>query len=131
MPNVEGVLSLYSEVFTPSENFDAAQQLLLDKSHKLLTIEVNDEVVCTMTAIVCRNLVGQGRPYMILDNIATHPKYVKKGLAKTLYQEALAWAKELGCSKILVVSNKRFKAEKFYTALGLEGNSSKVYIQRL
>ena len=131
MPDVKGVLKLYSKLFAPSENIRAVEDILNDKNYRFYVMSEKGETISTMTAVICRNAVGKGQPYMLIDNIATDPKHQGKGLASKLYKEVEAWAKERGCSKIIIVSNKRFKIEKFYHSLGLESKTSKVYIKRL
>src|SRR3990167_4075829 len=99
MPNVEGVLNLYFDVFKPSPQLDVdelrekIEKLLQDSDYKLFTTEIDGVVVCTMMGVIIRNLVGLGRDYMVIENIATHPNYQKRGFASALYGEAEKWAK--------------------------------------
>lgn len=136
MPNVAGVLNLYAEVFNPSqfpvselrEKMDA---LLANPDYRLFTIEVDGKVVSTMMAVLMRNLVGDGRDQMVVENIATHPDFQRRGLGKLVYEQVEAWAKEKNCRKIIIVSNEKFAAGDFYRSLGFESESSSVYLKRL
>lgn len=114
-----------------NENLEI-EKILEDKNYRVFMREWGGSLVSSMTAIICHNLTGRGRDYMIIDNVITDKDFQGMGFASSLLQEAEQWARERDCYKIMIVSNKKFeKAQEFYIKHNYEKESSNVFIKHI
>jgi GNAT superfamily N-acetyltransferase len=81
-----------------------------DEQHRL---------VGSAMAIVCQDIVGECRPFMVLENMIVTQNHRGSGIGRQLIQYTENIARERGCYYIMLVSlAKRTEAHKFYEALG-------------
>ena len=74
--------------------------------------------------IVCYELYGECKPFMVMENLVIDKSYRKKGIAKSLLTELEIIAKNKNCSQIQFITEKnRNDAVSFYTAMGFDPNS--------
>jgi GNAT superfamily N-acetyltransferase len=81
-----------------------------DEQHRLIGMAM---------AIICQDIVGECRPFMVLENIIVTQKQRGSGIGRKLIQYTERIACERGCYYIMLVSlATRTEAHKFYEALG-------------
>ena len=69
--------------------------------------------------IVCFELYGDCRPFMVLENMIVRPDMRKKGIGRALFAELEKRAGLAGCTQIILVTEKSRKdACGFYESLG-------------
>ena len=92
----------------------------------------------TSTGVICGSLLGvvfedicqDGRPILLVENVAVSENYQGKGVGKRMFQEVERWGKEMDCHyEILVSGMERTGAHGFYKALGfVEAKGFKKYL---
>ncbi|MBI2850899.1 MAG: GNAT family N-acetyltransferase [Chloroflexi bacterium] len=99
--------------------------------HELLVAEEEGKVVGTMALIIVPNLSHGGLPWAGVENVMVDADYRRRGIGKLLMDYALAQAKQAGCYKIQLISDKsRKEAHRFYEALGYKasGHGFRMYL---
>ena len=92
--------------------------------YELLVAEDEGAVVGTMVLLIVPNLSHGALPWALVENMVVDRRYRRRGLGRLLMDYAIARAKEAGCYKIQLSSNKRRKeAHKFYRSLGFEDSA--------
>ena len=97
--------------------FDSIQ---LNQSHHLLGYFSDDNMLIgTVMGIICQELYGECKPFMVLENMIVAVNMRKKGVAKKLISELEKRATAAGCNQIILVTEKtRTDACGFYEAMG-------------
>jgi len=89
--------------------------------HELLVAESHGEVVGTMVLLVVPNLSHSALPWALVENLVVDPSHRRQGFGRLLLEHAVNRAKEAGCYKLTVSSDKRRReAHLFYGAMGFE-----------
>lgn len=89
--------------------------------YQLLVVEENSEVAGLMELLIMPNLSHNAMPWAFVEGLVVDHRYRRKGLGKVLMQHAIRQAKEAGCYKIELGSNKkRIEAHEFYRSLGFQ-----------
>lgn len=85
----------------------------------LLGAKDNRELVGTIMGIVCRDMVGSCRPFMVIENVIVKSSMRGKGVGKTLIHKLEDIGRERDCYYTMLVSLARRKeAHKFYESVG-------------
>ena len=83
--------------------------------------EQDGRAVSTCTLIVVPNLGRRGRPFAIIETVATLPDYRRRGLGRAVIAAALDEAWSQGCYKVMLMTGARDQGVlRFYEALGFE-----------
>ena len=121
------ILELYNELAggqhypSPAETRPVLAQITAMPGHELLVAEEDGVVVGTMVLLVVPNLSHGARPWAIVENMVVDERYHRQGIGRLLMEEAITRARQAGCYKIQLLSNKkRRQAHKFYRSLGFE-----------
>lgn len=90
-------------------------------------IAVDDtRIVSTCNVTLVPNLTRNGKSFAIIENVITDNDYRRQGIGKKVIENAIQYAKENNCYKIVLLSSaKRTKSHKFYESIGFNGNSKK------
>jgi GNAT superfamily N-acetyltransferase len=73
----------------------------------------------SLMGIVCHDLVGECRPFMVVENVIVSRGQRRRGVGRRLMRAIERIARRRHCYYILFVSKKRRKeAPRFYEALG-------------
>lgn len=110
-----------SEIDPPGEAkaasvFDA---VLAQPGRTLLVAEEAGRVVGSADVLVVPNLTHGAAPWAIVENVVVAEESRRKGIGRSLMQEAIALARATGCYKVQLLSNrKRNEAHLFYLGLG-------------
>lgn len=84
------------------------------------------KIVSTCNITLISNLTRQGKSYAIIENVVTDHKYRKQGIGKKVIQNAVEYAKENNCYKVVLLSSaKRMEAHRFYESIGFDGDSKR------
>ncbi|WP_019911648.1 GNAT family N-acetyltransferase [Paenibacillus sp. HW567] len=127
---------LYEELtgrLTDSRKLEAAfQTIKADSRYILLGAFVEGELLGSMMGIVCQDLVGDCRPFMVIENVVVSSRARRQGLGKRLMTalEEIAHARD--CYYIIFVSGeKRKEAHVFYEAMGYREENVEGYRKHL
>ena len=89
--------------------------------HELLVAEYQGEIVGTMVLLIVPNLSHGVLPWAVVENLVIDRRYQRRGLGRLLMEYAVARAKEAGCYKLTLSSDKRRReAHRFYRSLGFQ-----------
>lgn len=90
-----------------------------DPRQRLLVLELGERIVGATTLIIVPNLSHRGRPWAQVENVIVDERERGGGHGEQLMRYALDAAREAGCYKLVLTSNKqRSDAHRFYTRLG-------------
>ena len=91
----------------------------VNPDYYLIGAKVDQRLVGSVMGIVCRDVAGDCRPFMILENIIVKADHHREGIGKTLVRYIEDVAKERGCHYLFFVSSmERKEAHRFYESLG-------------
>jgi GNAT superfamily N-acetyltransferase len=109
--------------------YAAAFRRMLAAGQRVLIAVSDDAVVATATLIVCPNLSHGGRPYAIVENVVVDESRRGAGLGELLLRRAIDLAREAGCYKLSLTSNRaRTDAHRFYGRIGLRATHEGFWI---
>lgn len=109
---------------TPDDCQRVFAEISTSPGHELLVAEDRGEVVGTMVLLIAPNLSHEGHPWALVENVVADEQYQRRGTGRLLMNYAIARAKEAGCYKIGLSSDKRRKeAHKFYRSMGFEASA--------
>lgn len=92
--------------------------------YELLVAEEEGEVVGTIVLLIVPNLSHSALPWAVIENVVVDESYRRKGIGKQLMDYAAARAKEAGCYKIQLLSDKRRnESHQFYESLGYKATA--------
>jgi len=121
--DLESLSLLYEELIgSPSDLLKMQAQFTSMKSnvnYRLTGIKVDGELAGSVMGIICQDLVGDCRPFMVLENVVVSHKFRGLGLGRKIMNEMENIAKLADCYYIIFVSSAyRKDAHKFYESLG-------------
>jgi predicted N-acetyltransferase YhbS len=91
---------------------------------ELLVAEEEGEIAGSVVLFIAPNLSHGGLPWALVENVIVDQKYRRQGIGKLLMDYAIARAKEAGCYRIGLSSDKkRREAHQFYRALGFKASA--------
>lgn len=92
--------------------------------YELLIAEENDEIVGSMVLLIMPNLSHRASPWALVENMIIDPKQQRRNVGRKLMEYAVRRAKDKGCYRIILNSNKKRRgAHKFYRSLGFEASA--------
>lgn len=84
----------------------------------------NKNLVGSLLGILCHDVVGECRPFMVLENVIVKSNCRGLGIGKKLMNFIEDYCRSINCYYIIFVSSKnRKEAHKFYEALGYDINA--------
>jgi len=121
--DLEKLSLLYEELIGSQSDLVKMQaQFTIMKSnanYRLTGIKVDGELAGSVMGIVCQDLVGDCRPFMVIENVVISHKFRSLGLGRKIMNEMENIAKLADCYYIIFVSSAyRKDAHKFYESLG-------------
>ncbi len=97
---------------------DAFAAIETRPGYHVLVAEEGGELLGSVTVIVEPNLSYQGTPFAIIENVIVTEAARGKGVDALIINAAIEIAREAGCYKISLTSNKRREdAHRFYESL--------------
>jgi len=131
--DIPRILELYPQLaFNPGEYkappledckkvFAAASKV---PGYSLLVADENGEVVGTTVLAILPGMAHGTSPFAVIEYVVVDEKRRSKGIGKLMMEYCLARAKEAGCYKVMLTSDKRRdRAHKFYRSLGFEASA--------
>ena len=134
--DIPRILELYRQLAITTSQAEQHQNPSLDDcqrvfakigtfpGHELLVAEDEGEVVGTMVLIIVPNLSHSALPWALVENLVVDQRYQRRGTGRLLMDYAIARAKEAGCFKVVLSSDKRRReAHQFYRSMGFEASA--------
>ena len=90
-----------------------------NQNYVILIAKDGDLVVGTVMGIICLDLVGECKPFMVIENVIVKSVYQGRGIGKMLMKEIEDIGRKQDCYYTMFVSSgHRKEAHKFYEAIG-------------
>ncbi|ASA20841.1 GNAT family N-acetyltransferase [Paenibacillus donghaensis] len=114
---------LYQELTQQTTDLSKLEQAFADIQgdgrYVLLGAFVEGELFGSLMGIVCQDLVGDCRSFMVIENVVVSVRARRQGVGSLLMAAIEAKAQELDCYYIILVSGERRKeAHRFYERMG-------------
>ena len=89
----------------------------------VLGAKLNDFMVGTLLAIICHDILGECRPFMVVENVVVSSRERRQGVGKSLMKKIEQIAIERDCLYIMFVSSSaRTDAHQFYESIGYQSD---------
>lgn len=131
-----GLKELYEDSFGGQTDYEKMietfRKIKNDPNYILLIAKVDKKVVGSVLGVICYELIGQSKPFMVLEDVAVLKQYRRKGIARQLLQKIEEQAVLSNCNMILFVSSiHREGAHRLYESLGYGMDKVNGYRKRL
>jgi len=95
---------------------------------KYFIAKENGKIIASCYLCIIPNLTRGGKSIGFIENVVTDIKYRRKGIGKTVLENAIKYARERNCYKVLLQSGKkRTDAHLFYESMGFDGESKRAF----
>jgi GNAT superfamily N-acetyltransferase len=110
----------------------AFERLAENPDYIFLAADAGDGIAGAVTGIVCHELYGQCRPFMVVEDVIVDRDHRRRGIASDLMRTVERTAIARGCSHIIFVTEAgRTDAHRFYQSLGYRADTHKGFKKRL
>lgn len=114
---------LYQELMNKPSNLNKLEEVFkeikADRRYILLGAFVEGELLGSLMGIICQDLVGDCKPFMVIENVVVSSRARRQGVGKKLMNAIEEIAHERDCYYIILVSGEQRKeAHIFYESLG-------------
>lgn len=111
----------HSDLLLMQNQFD---KLSKDERYILLSAVMDDKLVGSVMGVVCQELYGNCKPFLVLENMVVDQGARRKGIGKSLLSRLEEIAKSRYCAQIILVTElERADACLFYEACGFQTNN--------
>jgi len=94
-----------------------------NSDYTLLCAKEEDEMIGSMLGVVNRGIIGECRPFMVIEDVVVSSSHRRKKVATRLMEQMEEIAKENNCIVMMLMSRmKRKGAHQFYESLGFRGD---------
>ena len=105
-----------SSIETMNKQFE---KLLKNESHIFLVAIENNKLIGSVMGVICGELYGDCKPFLVLENMIVDKNYRNRGVGKALVSELEKIAANRNCSQVIFVTeSNRVDAVKFYESAG-------------
>ncbi|WML34031.1 GNAT family N-acetyltransferase [Clostridium sp. OS1-26] len=122
--DLDDLLSLYEELLerkTNSQKFRKNFDWINSNKDYLLIGAKNDNgnLVGSLFGIICKDLGGECRPFIVIENVIVKSSCRKMGIGKQLMSFIEEFARKRNCNFTMIISAfKRKDAHRFYESIG-------------
>ncbi len=109
------------EAEDPSRVEDYARVLarMTAQGQRVLVAEDDGRIAGALVLAIVENITRRGTPYAIIENVIVDEAARGRGHGEALIEQAVEEARQAGCYKVSLTSNKRrSEAHRFYERLG-------------
>jgi GNAT superfamily N-acetyltransferase len=98
------------------QNFEWMQS---NPDYLVLGAKSEGKLMGSLMAVVCHDLVGECRPFMVVENVIVSRGHRRQGIGRRLMRTVERIARQRHCYYIMFVSkSRRTDAHRFYESLG-------------
>ena len=95
---------------------------------KYFIAKENEKIIASCYICIIPNLTHGGKSIGFIENMIIDVKYRRKGIGRTIIENAIKYAEEKNCYKVLLQSGKRrTEAHSFYKSIGFDDKSKKAF----
>lgn len=134
--DIPRILELYEELTITTSNLESTKNPSLEEYQKtldvinsipgynLLVAEDQDMILGSVVLLIMPNLAHRASSWALVENLIIDPKQQRHSVGKKLMEYTIDRAKDEGCYKLILNSNKiRKGAHKFYRSIGFKLSS--------
>lgn len=120
LPALAGLMQSLSGLVTDRERLCAVHRdMAANPDYHLLGATVDGVLAGAVLGVVCRDVVGACRPFMVVENVVVAAPYRRKGVGRQLLAELERRARQRDCLYLMLVAGPgREGARAFYAAAG-------------
>jgi len=127
---------IYQELMGQQTNQSKLEQVYRTIQHNeqyiILGAFDEEQLVGSLMGIICHDLVGDCKPFMVIENVIVSPLVRRQGVGNKLMQEIENMARQRDCYYIIFVSGEQRKeAHQFYERLGFKDEKVEGYRKHL
>jgi len=121
--DLEPLAELYRQFWNEESDIDRMKNKFRELSNNpgyiFLCATIDETVAGSIMGIICNELYGECRPFLLMDDLVVDKKYRKNGIGKSLISELEKYAKNMNCSQIIFITETdRKEALSFYESCG-------------
>ncbi len=111
---------------------DTFNKLKTNPDYIFLSAVVDNQLVGTVLGIICRELYGECKPFMVIEDFIVDENFRRMGIGRKLMNEIEKIAQKNNCVNIILVTERdRVEAISFYEAVGFNSNTHKGFKKSL
>ncbi|MDF2686435.1 MAG: acetyltransferase [Clostridia bacterium] len=134
--DIPELTDLYKQFWGEESNIEKMvkkfSELQKSDTHILLSAIEENHLIGTVTGIVCEELYGDCRPFLVVEDMIVDKSNRKQGVGKALFSELEKLAKNKNCTQIILVTEtERTDACGFYEAMGFHPTANRGYKKKL
>ncbi|AFM41067.1 acetyltransferase [Desulfosporosinus acidiphilus SJ4] len=127
---------LYKQFWNEESSVEAMHKqfnkLQKNRSHILVSAIQNKALIGSVMGVICEELYGDCKPFLVLENMIVDKTYRNQGVGKALVSELEKIATKRNCTQvILVTESNRIDACKFYESAGYSSQTHKGFKKKL
>jgi GNAT superfamily N-acetyltransferase len=121
--DLPGLLLLFNELVPNSSSISHIQsnfeKISTNECYFLLGAKVDNQLCGTLMGVLCHDLIGECRPFLVIENVIVTKNFRKRGVGKALMNRIEEIARQHNCYySILISGENRTDAHAFYDSLG-------------
>lgn len=134
--DLESLAALYKQFWGEASSLEKMQPTFqrLDKNpnYVFLVMEKQHQLVGSVLGIICEELYGDCKPFMVVEDVIVDKHYRRMGIASSLMRELEKIASKNNCNYIIFVTeSERTEACEFYESIGYKSDAYKGFKKRL
>ena len=134
--DIERLSELYYQFWNEKSNTnkmkDKFVQLCNNDAYIFLCAIENEKLIGSVMGIICEELYGECKPFLLVEDMIVDSNYRKKGIGKALFAELEQSAIARGCTQIILVTEaERKDACAFYESVGFHPTANKGYKKKI
>ena len=108
------------------------KELQNNNNYIFLCATVNGQAIGTLMGIICDELYGECRPFMVMEDLVVHDNFRKMKIGTNLLRTLEMIGKERGCCQILFMTEmNRTSTISFYESLGYNSKANVGFKKKL
>lgn len=134
--DIPGLAILYKQFWDEDSCVEKMQKqfkkLEHNDTHIILSAVMRGHVIGSVMGIVCEDIYGDCRPFLVLENMIVEKSFRNQGVGNALFAELEKLAKAQNCTQIILVTEAdRTEACNFYESMGFDPVINKGYKKKL
>ncbi len=130
--DLEDLSGLYRELTGNETDIQALRdnygRVSRNRNYILLGARAGGRLAGSVMGVVCHDLTGSGRPFLVIENLVVSKQDRGKGIGRQLLTLLEEIGRERGCYYMILVSGEeRSEAQRLYESLGFSENPVRGY----
>ncbi|MNW43199.1 Predicted N-acetyltransferase YhbS [Fontibacillus panacisegetis] len=130
--DLKDLSQLYDDLIDKKTNYkklvEVFETIKSNDNYYILGAFKDSELVGSVMGIICQDIVGECRPFMVIENVIVSNHIRRQGIGKKLMAKIEIIARDRNCYYIIFVSGgQRKEAHAFYEKLGFKDEKVEGY----